>query len=416
MAQFSCTLQETEDSSMIHIPQGFLLAAANADFRGKNLERNDIGLVVSNVPAIAAGVFTTNLFRAAPVLVSQEHLAKHHDGIRAVLINSGQANACTGEQGMENCRTSLRMVSEALARQGVNISPEEMLPASTGVIGAHMDMEKWSAAAPLLAASLGHVDMEGLVHAMMTTDAFPKMAEREITLMGGTVRLAGVAKGAGMICPNMATMISLVLCDAAVDGDAWSAMFHRAVDSTFNRVSVDGDTSTNDSLYGLANGASGVHVQDSDLPLLEKALTEILGDLSYMLVKDGEGATKVMHIHVTGAGTNEEAEKVARTVGHSQLVKTAMFGRDPNWGRIVAAAGRAGVDFDPMALRVILCGVELFRSGRPTDLDFDTLLEEPLRKVDIPMDIILGDGPGESHLLSSDLSHAYVSLNSDYRS
>ena len=401
---------------MIQLPQGFRLAAANADFRGKKLERNDIGLVVSDVPAVAAGVFTTNLFRAAPVLVSQEHLSLGHDGIRAILINSGQANACTGEQGLENCRLSLRMVSEALARQNVDIAPEAILPASTGVIGAHMDMEKWATAVPALAASLGHVDLEGLVRAMMTTDAFPKMAGRELSLSGGAVRLAGVAKGAGMICPNMATMISLVLCDASVDDKAWQAMFRHAVDATFNRVSVDGDTSTNDSLYGLANGASGVRVQDAELPLLEKALTEVLGELAYMLVKDGEGATKVMHIHVTGAATNEDAEKVARTVGHSQLVKTAMFGRDPNWGRIVAAAGRAGVDFDPLALKVILCGVELFRNGRPTDLDFDALLEEPLKEVDLPLEIILGDGPGESRLLASDLSHAYVTLNSDYRS
>jgi len=211
-------------------------------------------------------------------------------------------------------------------------------------------------------------------------------------------------------------MISLVLTDAAVDADAWTAMFRRAVDATFNRVSVDGDTSTNDSLYGLANGASGVRVEADELPLLEKVLTEVLGDLAYLLVKDGEGATKVMHIHVTGAACDEDAEKVARTIGHSQLVKTAMFGRDPNWGRIVAAAGRAGVDFDPMALRVTLCGVELFRDGRPTDLDFDALLEEPLNQVDLPLDIVMGSGPGESRLLASDLSHAYVTLNSDYRS
>lgn len=401
---------------MIQIPQGFRLAAANADFRGKKLGRSDLGLVVSDTPAVAAGVFTTNLFRAAPVLVSQEHLSKGHDRIRAIVVNSGQANACTGEQGLENCRLSLRLVSDALAKTGVSVPPEAMLPASTGVIGAHMDMEKWTAAVPALAASLGHVDVEGLVRAMMTTDAFPKMAGRELALPGGTVRLAGVAKGAGMICPNMATMISLVLCDAAVDAAAWADMFRRAADATFNRVSVDGDTSTNDSLYGLANGASGVRVCEAGLPLLEKALTEVLGELAYMLVKDGEGATKVMHIHVTGAATDEDAEKVARTVGHSQLVKTAMFGRDPNWGRIVAAAGRAGVDFDPLALRVTLCGVELFRSGRPTDLDFDALLEEPLKAVDLPLDISLGDGPGEARLLAADLSHAYVSLNSDYRS
>ena len=378
---------------MIQIPQGFRLAAANADFRNKKLDRNDIGFVLSDVPATAAGVFTTNLFKAAPVLVSQAHLeAAGAEGVRGILINSGQANACTGEQGMGNCHLSLGMVSAALKEAGMDVEPEDILPASTGVIGAQMNMDKWAAAVPSLIASLGKTDVEGLVRAMMTTDAFPKMAGRELQLKGGTVRFA------------------------AVEPDAWSAMFRRAVDATFNRVSVDGDTSTNDSLYGLANGASGVKVEAEDLPVLEKALTEVLGELAYLLVKDGEGATKVMHIHVTGAACDEDAEKVARTIGHSQLVKTAMFGRDPNWGRIVAAAGRAGVDFDPMALRVTLCGVELFREGRPTDLDFDALLEEPLKGVDLPLDVVMGDGPGESRLLASDLSHDYVTCNSDYRS
>jgi len=402
---------------MILLPKGFRLAAANADFRGKKLDRNDLSLAYSDVPAVAAGVFTTNLFKAAPVLVSQAHIADSgKSGIRAVLFNSGQANACTGEQGMENCRRTLEMVSTALQNAGETIFPAEILPASTGVIGAQMDMNRWEAAVPELAASLGRVDVEGLARAMMTTDAFPKMSGRELKLSGGTVRLAGVAKGAGMICPNMATMLSLVMCDAGVEPDAWRAMFRRAVNATFNRVSVDGDTSTNDSLFGLANGASGVHALPEELPVLEKALTEVLGELAYLLVKDGEGATKVIHIHVTGAPTDEDAEKVARTVGHSQLVKTAMFGRDPNWGRIVAAVGRSGADIEPMDLRVRLCGVELFRNGRPTDLDFDALLEVPLRDVDLPLDIVLGSGPGESRLLVSDLSHDYVSLNSDYRS
>ena len=402
---------------MIQIPQGFRLGAANADFRGKHLDRNDLSLAFSDTPATAAGVFTTNLFRAAPVLVSQEHIAASGEkGVRGVIFNSGQANACTGEKGRENCLLSLDMVCRALHEAGEEVSADELLPASTGVIGAQMDMDKWAAAVPALAASLGSVTIEGLARAMMTTDAFPKMAGRELSLKGGVVRLAGVAKGAGMICPNMATMLSLVMCDASVEPSVWREMFRRAADATFNRVSVDGDTSTNDSLYGLANGASGVAVEQDELPLLEEALTAVLGELAYMLVKDGEGATKVMHIHVTGAASNEDAEKVARTVGHSQLVKTAMFGRDPNWGRIVAAAGRAGVNFDPMALRVTLCGVELFRDGRPTDLDFDALLEEPLKNVDLPLSIVLGDGEGEARLLASDLSHGYVSLNSDYRS
>ena len=279
-----------------------------------------------------------------------------------------------------------------------------------------MDLAKWRAAVPALAASLGHATLEDFARAIMTTDAFPKLSGAEIRLTGGSVRLAGAAKGAGMICPNMATMLSLVLCDAAVDPAVWRAMFRRAVDATFNRVTVDGDTSTNDTLIGLANGASGVRAEDDDLIVLEEALTGVLGDLAYMLVKDGEGATKVMHITVSGAATDADADAVARTVGHSQLVKTAMFGRDPNWGRIVAAAGRAGVAFRPEDLRVTLCGVELFRDGRPTDLDFDALLKEPLAGTDVALELILGTGPGSSKLLASDLSHAYVSLNADYRS
>ncbi len=393
------------------LPQGFRLAAAAADFRGKGKTRDDLALVISERPAAAAGVFTTNLFRAAPVLVAQENLARAPEGIRGILINSGQANACTGEEGLAHCRETLDMAAKA-----AGVDAGSLLPASTGVIGALMDMDKWRAAMPDLAASLGHADLERFARAIMTTDAFPKLAEAELALDGGTVRLAGVAKGAGMICPNMATMISLVLCDADVDAAAWRSMFRRAADATFNRVSVDGDTSTNDSLFGLANGASGIRVTEGELPLLEEALTDILGDLAYMLVKDGEGATKVMHISVTGAASDADAERVARTVGHSQLVKTAMFGRDPNWGRIVAAAGRSGATFDPGRLRVTLCGVTLFHDGRPTTEDFGALLREPLDGTDVTLDISLGDGPGAARLLASDLSHAYVSLNADYRS
>lgn len=402
---------------MITLPQGFRLAVATADFRDKHQDRRDLALALSDVPAAAAGVFTTNLFQAAPVQVAKAALEAAGErepsssSPRAMLINSGQANACTGQAGLEDCRATLDMVGAA-----VDVPASAILPASTGVIGARMDLDKWRVAVPALAFSLGHASLEDFARAIMTTDAFPKLSGAEIRLAGGSVRLAGVAKGAGMICPNMATMLSLVLCDAAVEPAAWRAMFRRAVDATFNRVSVDGDTSTNDTLIGLTNGAAGVRAEGDDLAVLEKALTGVLGDLAYMLVKDGEGATKVIHITVSGAATDADAEAVARTVGHSPLVKTAMFGCDANWGRIVAAAGRAGVNFRPEDLRVSLCGVELFRDGRPTDLDFDALLREPLAGTDLALDLVLGSGPGTSRLLASDLSHAYVSLNAGYRS
>ena len=393
------------------LPQGFRLAAAAADFRGKGKTRDDLALVISERPAAAAGVFTTNLFRAAPVLVAQENLARAPEGIRGILINSGQANACTGEEGLAHCRETLDMAAKA-----AGVDAGSLLPASTGVIGALMDMDKWRAAMPDLAASLGHADLERFARAIMTTDAFPKLAEAELALDGGTVRLAGVAKGAGMICPNMATMISLVLCDADVDAAAWRSMFRRAADATFNRVSVDGDTSTNDSLFGLANGASGIRVTEGELPLLEEALTDILGDLAYMLVKDGEGASKVMHITVSGAASDEDACRIARTVGHSQLVKTAIYGQDANWGRIVAAVGRSGAQVDPSRVRLVLCGIERFRDGQPVNGDKEAELSELLKATDIPVEIHMGLGDGCYDLRASDLGHEYVSLNADYRS
>lgn len=392
----------------IPLPRGFRLAVTSAGF--KTPGRKDLALAISDFPATAAGVFTTTLFQAAPVQVGRR-IIKERGGVRAVIINTGQANACTGAQGMANCRATQEMIAAV-----TGFSPSEILPASTGVIGAQLKMDLWRAAMPGLQEQLGEASVEDFARAIMTTDSFPKFAGECLSLDGKEILLAGMAKGAGMICPNMATMLSVVLCDAAVARDDWQALFERAVAGTFNRATVDGDTSTNDTLYGLANGASGVSVAGRDLEALEEALTRILSRLAYMLVQDGEGATKVMHIRVTGAASDADAEKAARTVGHSQLVKTAMYGKDANWGRIVAALGRCGADFNPALVRVTLCGVELFKNEQPTDLDFDALLKEPLEQRDLPLDIVLGDGPGTYALLASDLTHEYVSINADYRS
>jgi glutamate N-acetyltransferase/amino-acid N-acetyltransferase len=392
----------------IPLPQGFRLAVAAAGF--KQSGRNDLALAVSDIPASAAGMFTTNLFRAAPVQVGQRAIREGRRAM-AVLINTGQANACTGEEGLANCLATLEMVGEA-----TGIPPTGILPGSTGVIGAQLKMDAWKKAVPDLAANLGKATVEEFAAAMMTTDSFPKFAGETLSLGGGRVTLAAVAKGAGMICPTMATMLSVALCDGEVAPDDWQAIFERATETTFNRASVDGDTSTNDTIYGLANGASGVKVAGGELEKLEHALTRILAALAYMLVQDGEGASKVMHVRVTGAASDADAASAARTVGHSQLVKTAMYGKDANWGRIVAALGRAGVPFDPAEVRVSLCGVELFRAGQPADLDFDALLQAPLRERDIFIDISLGSGSGKYTLLASDLTHEYITINADYRS
>lgn len=390
------------------LPLGFRAGAAAAGFKAQG--RDDLGLIVSDRDCVLAGVFTTNVFKAAPVLVCQDIL-KRFGSCRAVVANSGQANACTGDEGIANCHATQAMVAGPLG-----IAPETVMPLSTGVIGDQLKMDKWEKAVPELVASLGTRDAEGFTRAFMTTDAFPKFAFKELEFKGGKVRLTTMAKGAGMICPNMATMLCVVLTDAAVDKDTWQAMFVRGVNKTFNRVSVDGDTSTNDTILGLANGASGVALSPEDMQVLERELTEILRVTAHMLVKDGEGATKVMHITVTGADSDKDAEQVARTVGHSQLVKTAMFGMDANWGRIVAAIGRAGVYMKPEAVSVSLCGIELFREGQPLHGDFDAQLEAPLKEIDIPVDICIGKGPGSYTLEASDLSIGYVKLNSDYRS
>jgi glutamate N-acetyltransferase/amino-acid N-acetyltransferase len=303
-----------------------------------------------------------------------------------------------------------------LVSAAAKLDPGDILPASTGVIGAQLKMDLWEKAAPIVAANLGTASIEDFAAAIMTTDAFPKYAGETLELGGGRVILAGVAKGAGMISPNMATMLSMVLCDAAVDPEGWRAMFGRAVELTFNRATVDGDTSTNDTLYGLANGASGVKVVGKDLEALEAVLIRVLADLAYRLVEDGEGATKVMHISVTGAASDKDAAVAARAVGHSPLVKTAMYGKDANWGRIICALGRSGVDFNPDDVDVALCNVDLFKSGQPTGLNFDALLKEPLEQRDLHIGISLGAGPGKYTLLASDLTPSYVSINANYRS
>jgi len=391
------------------LPKGFRAGAAAANF--KKAGRDDLGIIVSDSTAVLAGMFTQNLFKAAPVLVCQEILATRGTA-RAVLANSGQANACTGDEGLANCRATQAMVAGLSG-----LEADEILPISTGVVGAHLKMDLWMEAVPQLVNNIGTRDAEGFTRAFMTTDAFPKFSMREVALSGGTVRLTVMAKGAGMICPNMATMLCVALTDAKVERAAWQAMFARGVEKTFNRVSVDGDTSTNDTILGLANGASGVAAESTaDLALLEEALTAILGTVSHMLVMDGEGASKVIHITVTGAATDDDARTVARSVGHSQLVKTAIYGGDANWGRIVTAVGYSGAPFDPSRVSMKLCGIERFRLGRPVNDDKEDELAQLLKAKDVQVDIDLGGGLGSYDFQASDLGHEYVSLNSDYRS
>ncbi len=388
------------------IPNGFQFSTAQCGF--KRPGRSDLGLVISSVPAMAAGVFTTNRFQAAPVLVAKDILEKGASGIRAIVVNSGQANACTGQEGIANCRATLEMLS------GLGLEPSAILPASTGVIGDQLKMDLWEKGVPALRDNLGKVGLVEMARAIMTTDTFPKLAAREIRLSTGTVRLAGFCKGAGMICPNMATMLGFILCDAGVEGQWWQEALTRCADKSFNAITVDGDTSTNDCVLALANGTA-VEARGADLALLEEALLDICQDLAFMIVQDAEGGTKVMRVNVRGAANMADAQLAARAVGNSPLVKTALYGRDPNWGRIVAALGRSGAAFVPEDVIVRIAGMTIFRQGTPVKADWDSLLASALRRDTVDIDLELYAGGTELTLLASDFTEEYIKINAEYR-
>ncbi|WP_022660481.1 bifunctional glutamate N-acetyltransferase/amino-acid acetyltransferase ArgJ [Paucidesulfovibrio longus] len=394
---------------MIHLPKGYAYAVAAAGFKKK--ARPDLGLIVSETEAVCAGVFTTNLFQAAPVTACREALAARPHA-RALVVNSGQANACTGTLGREDCEAARAMIGRL-----AGVEPRDVLPSSTGVIGPRLKLDLWEAALPLLGESLGQAGPEDVAKAMMTTDTRHKLTSASVTLSGGEVRLLGMAKGAGMIGPNMATMLAFVLCDAEVDPQWWQGLLSREADRSFNAVIVDGDTSTNDTALALANGASGVRAESAaDRELLALAVRDALFDLAYMLVEDAEGGTKVARIQVSGAKSDADAELVARAVGTSPLVKTALFGEDANWGRVVCAAGRSGASFDPERLTLRFGEVLVFAQGRPESGDLDALLGPVMKEPEVPILIDLGAGDGFFEVLASDLTRDYVSINADYRS
>ncbi len=394
---------------MLPTPKGYKFASLDAGFKYSG--RDDLALIISDTPAVAAAVFTKNKFQAAPVMVGKQILSESPI-VRGTVINAGLANACTGSEGVEDCQKSLELLAQAL-----KISPRDLLPASTGVIGPRFKMEKWESAAPRIALRIGEDDPVKVAKAIMTTDKFPKLAWGEINLGGNTVRVMGMCKGAGMISPDMATMLGFIFCDAQVEDKWWQEALRRSVDKSFNCITVDGDTSTNDTVMAFANGASGAKAASSeDCAALEALLLDICQQLSYMIVQDAEGGTKVMTIKVSGAASDEDAELIVRAIGNSPLVKTALFGEDPNWGRIVAAAGRSGAEFDPEQLTLSFGKVIVFEKGKPVAGDLDALLEPIMRKQDIDVIITLGDGNGSSMLQASDLTKEYISINADYRS
>ena len=357
----------------------------------------------------AAGVFTTNLVTAAPVIVSREHLARSGGSARAVIINSGCANACTGASGIAAARS---MAADGARQFGCDAS--EILIASTGVIGIDLDAAKIASGIADSATALRREAHLDAARAIMTTDVGPKEAAVRILTPGGTFRVGGMAKGAGMIEPNMATMLAVLTTDARVDAPRLRPALADAVRDTFNAITVDGECSTNDTVFALASGASGVEIDDARLPDLVEALTAVARRLAIDIVRGGEGATKLVAIRVHDAGTADDARRAAHTLANSLLVKTAVHGGDPNWGRLVAAAGRAGVAFDPARATVRIGDVVMFEQGRPFD-ERAPAAAEHLRGPEIDIHVGLGTGAQEATVWTCDLSAEYVRINSEYR-
>jgi len=392
------------DGRGVTFAHGFRAGAAKAGVKHGRPERLDVALIVSERPCAAAAVFTTNQVIAAPCVVTRRHVER--GALRAIVVNSGNANACTGEQGE---RDAIAMAEAAAVV--VSCSPYEVAVASTGVIGFKLPVERIVAVLPGIALTEGGWDDTS--RAMMTTDTRPKVAERELNLTAGRVRIGGVAKGSGMIHPNMATLLAFVTTDAAVEQGDLRRIVSRAADTTFNAISVDGDTSTNDTLLVLANGASGVTPKGADLAAFEEGVRAVCADLARMIVADGEGATKVFEVRVRGAASATDARLAARTITNSNLVRTAIHGGDPNWGRVLAAAGRSGARVDDRKASVRIGDLFVYRSGAPlvvADADVRALFAADA----IEIEVTLGLGNGEATAWGCDMSAEYVRINAEY--
>jgi glutamate N-acetyltransferase / amino-acid N-acetyltransferase len=392
----------------ITVPLGFRAAGIAA---GIKKDVPDLTLVAADATCAAAAVFTTNRAQAAPVLVSREHIASGH--ARAVIINSGCANAATGPAGLADAREMA-----ALTAQALGCKANEVLVASTGVIGVRLPMAKVRAGVPRVAAALSREGGADAARAIMTTDTRPKEVLVEFTVKGKTARLGGMAKGAGMIAPHMATMLVFLTTDAAVAPALLKTALAQAAETSFNRITVDGDTSTNDTAIIFASGASGaplIAAAGPELDAFRAALDDACQRLAQMLVRDGEGTTRVAEVRVEGAVTLADAERVGRTIAESPLVKTALYGGDANWGRVLAAAGRAGVALDINRVDVFLGDVWVCEAGAAREYD-ESLATEAFTRDTVLIRVRLNAGDKSASTWTCDLSHGYVDINGSYRS
>lgn len=391
----------------MELPRGYLF---NGLFSGIKKTGLDLGLIWSEKGAQAAGVFTENLVKAAPVLLGRDFLEKGLL-IKGILVNSGCANACTGEAGLKDAHEILKDLALI-----ADTAPEAILPASTGVIGERLPVESIKSRLRKLWEGLSPERYDLLAQAMMTTDTFPKIVSRSFTLSSGKRgTLLGFAKGAGMIAPHMATMLAFVLSDVEVERDFLQESLKEAVEVSFNRITVDGDTSTNDTVYLLANGLSGKIETSKDKQIFQKELLKVCSELARLIVKDGEGATKLVKVKVEGLRTEREALILAKTIANSLLVKTAFFGEDPNWGRILAAMGRSGVEFDPYEVDIFVNEIQIVERGLGKGKEWEEEAHKEMKAPEFVLTIRLREGNSSAEVLTCDLSYEYVKINAEYR-
>jgi glutamate N-acetyltransferase/amino-acid N-acetyltransferase len=390
-----------------YVVPGFKASAVAAGIKKRG--GLDLGLIFSEREASAAAVFTANKVKAAPVLVSQENVKKGK--ARAIVANAGNANACTGEAGLQSARYTMEGVAKSLG-----IGPEQVLVASTGVIGAPLNTELIGKALPELVKGLSRDAVPRVVEAIMTTDCFSKLSRFEGKAGGRSYKVVGMAKGAGMIMPDMATMLCFVLSDIAIEPTQLNEALVWGVQRTFNRISVDGDMSTNDTVFVLANGAAGNgSLSPEDFQGFRAGLTGVMDELSTMIVRDGEGATKLIRIVIKGAAAPAEALTAARTVANSALVKTAFYGSDPNWGRIMAALGRSGIRMREEAVSIWVDDVKIVEKGMSTGTDLESQAAARMKGKEFSVTVDLHEGEFEDHITTCDLTHEYVTINADYR-
>jgi glutamate N-acetyltransferase/amino-acid N-acetyltransferase len=391
----------------VKLPLGYRYSAVYAGIR--KVRKDDLALIVPDVPASGAAVFTQNRVQAAPVRIARWNLTKSRGLVSAVLINAGNANCAT--------RTGDRVAlacCDGVANQ-MHVPPTQVFPASTGVIGVELDAHLIVNALPGLIAGLTPDRFDDAARAILTTDLVMKTAHSQVRLKKGTIQIAGMTKGSGMIQPNMATTLGFVMMDAALPPSALAAMLAAAVTRSYNHISVDGDTSTNDTMLVLANGASGIQPNQKESKKLEEALTGVMEDLARQIVRDGEGARKLVTIDVMGATNEEAATRIARSIANSPLVKTAIAGSDPNWGRILSAAGNAGVPLDPSKVDIDLQGVPVCRGGLAADFAEDQLKKKLDESECLIRFAIAGKGKGSARFWTCDLTEKYIEINASYR-